>query len=397
MPGLEAPIFNNTTPADVQGAAGIPLLFFDTTQAIWIRRTIYYFANSAVLTASILTNAVNVIIFILGGLSDGMSWIFLGLSVSDLLHCLFWLMDRVLGMAQVFFNQHPEVNFLQLNFIISRYARIFYVTSVILTVFAASQKSVCVAFPLTFRFFFTRKRSAICVALIFVSVVISYLPSLTTHRLLPTFSVRFNRTRWRYSARDKALRQSTLDFHNMASFVFLPFISQAIVIFCLLVLIVKLKAAAKTRREMTGGGIEECDPSGEKSADGKNNPTMSEGKQTPGKASATDASDSKAKKDNQENTNFSDKELRVIKSVSLVCGIFIGGTIPYSLINMTRFIFPPFSDGGSYSSLYFLIVSLQGMWYYGSTALNIVVYYKYNTKYKKAFQSHVLCFKEKKK
>ena len=95
------------------------------------------------------------------------------------------------------------------------------------------------------------------------------------------------------------------------------------------------------------------------------------------------------------NDTLNPRELRVIRSANLICVILIVGTLPYLVITACNIAFRPvFSDIGEVG-LYFTVRGLQDIIYVSSTAANIFVYYKFNTKYRKAVNSMLKCLYNK--
>ena len=378
--------------------------FLQTAQAVLLRRSLYYIVNPTILSASVVANSINVAMFITMGLSDGMSCLFLALSVSDLLNCSLMLGERISGALQVFGKQEPYVNLLALSFIFSRNANTWHIVSTLLTVFAAINKCACVTFPLTFRFFFTRRRSIFVIVAIKASVVISYSPLFYIDRLGPYFDGRLNRTRIGYQTRSRKLYRETADYYLFAHFTCLQFTALCVTIMCVVVMTFKLKEAARMRQNMKAGRSKESDLGTKKKQCGSSGaaeekvgvPMEAKGpdnrSEVQEKELLSETGDGAGGGSSAKDQVFSSRELRVLSSVNLTCAIFIGGTAPYVMLTAFALFLPSFDHRGQDRTLYHIVKSSQDIWYYGSTAINIFVYYKYNSKYKHAFNSIFGCF-----
>lgn len=346
--------------------------WLETAQAILLRRCIYYFINPTILAVSVFLNIINIGTFTAVGLSDGMTCLFLALSISDFLHCSLWSVERILGIAYVFGKEYPYYNIFSVGFFFSRHARVWHIVSTLLTVFAAVQKCACVASPITFRFFFTRNRCLCVILAIYACVIISYIPTFYVDTMKPYFDVRLNRTRMGLHWRNTKVYRESADYYLFGHYVVLQFLALSITIACVIVMTWKLKEAARTRMDMKSGkGSEE-------------------------KSSGKAEEEENSTKDNV----LSPKELRVLSSVNILCAIFIGGTAPYVILSSCALFIDAFDHRGYDYTLYHILLGIQEIWYFGSTAANIFVYYNYNSKYKKvlqAFFNRIRNIKSKKK
>ncbi|KAK3727304.1 hypothetical protein RRG08_049927 [Elysia crispata] len=322
----------NATQLGLEIAVDTKIRFLETATAIMLRRSIYYFINPSILVASVFSNIINISTFITIGLADGMTCLFLALSISDFLHCSLWTVERVLGAAYVFGRQYPYYNIFAIAFFFSRHARVWHIVSTLLTVFAAVQKCACVASPINFRFFFTRRRCVIVILAIYVCVIISYIPNFYVDTMKPYFDKRLNRTRMGYSRRNDKVYRDSADYYLFAHYVCLQFLALSVSLACVVVMTWKLKEAARVRQDMKSGRSKE-----EKSNDGA---------KTAGESSKSD-------------NNLSAKELRVLSSVNLVCAIFIFGTAPYVILSSCALFIDSFDHRGRDFTLYHILLGIQ--------------------------------------
>ena len=81
------------------------------------------------------------------------------------------------------------------------------------------------------------------------------------------------------------------------------------------------------------------------------------------------------------------KDLQVIKSVVLVCTIFILSQLPFLLISTFRLIDPQFTTDAKLNNLFTMISRTSLTLSYLNASLNIFVYHNYNSKYRSVFLS----------
>ncbi|GFR89024.1 chemosensory receptor C [Elysia marginata] len=340
---------------------------FQTAPGKLISTFIYYLGCPVMMLVAISTNLINVTVFLRGGLRDGMAINFLGLTISDLLYNMFYFMGRLLNAVQSVFDESPYLNTRHLSFIFAKYGRMWFNVSILLTVFAAIQKCACIAIPLTFRNFFTPRKSAITVLTIYVGVVAYFLPYLTLDQLRPYTERGTNRTRLGYWLRNEELAVRIDKFVTYANRIVLPYVSQGIVIVCVFTMTLKLRSAAKTRQKMTSArGDLDLNKATSEAHIETHNPDIV---------------------DKNKGSALSSKELRVVRSVNILCFVFVAGTTPHSIIEAFSLAIDTFDDMGRNRSLYFFLQGLQQIIEISSTAVNIAIYYHFNSKYRRTFKA----------
>ncbi|KAK3764162.1 hypothetical protein RRG08_044091 [Elysia crispata] len=271
----------------------------------------------------------------------------------------------------------------------------WYVISVLLTVFAAVQKCSCIALPLMFGHFFTSRRTSVVIITIFTVTIAYHLPSLSLYRWNEYLDHRRNRTRLGYGWVNRPLGLKLNIITDWINFITVPFTSEGVIIVCVIIMTVKLRQAATTRLAMTAGSST-THKGGKKSAhsvipDPKNQrvgTVSSENENYPQQNLGSQGTD---KAIVNPNDILNPRELRVIRSAYLICVIFIVGTLPYLVITACNLVYRPmFSDYGE-STFYYTVKGIQDIIYVSSTAANILVYYKFNTKYRKAVNTMFSC------
>ncbi|GFR67646.1 multitransmembrane protein [Elysia marginata] len=89
---------------------------------------------------------------------------------------------------------------------------------------------------------------------------------------------------------------------------------------------------------------------------------------------------------------LSSKDLQVVKSVVLVCTIFILSQLTFLVTSTIRLIEPEFDTGTNLHYLFAIFSQVSRTCSYLNSSINILVYYNYNTKFRSAFSS-LLCVK----
>ncbi|GFS11695.1 peptide receptor GPCR [Elysia marginata] len=325
--------------------------FLDTDPGKWLYWSLNYAALPIISAICVFSNIVNISIFLKVGLRDGASVIFLGLSFSDMFYCCIKLVHAVLRSLESVMYQYPFVRLSHLGFILGYYARMFFDISVLITVFAGVQKCACVATPLTFRKFFTFRRSLTTIVLMYVCPLIYYLPQFTNSFLWARVDPQFNRTRLMVRHVNLDLAWVLFSMNKAVNRISIPFVAETVLIFCVAIMTHKLRQAAATRYSMTSTSVQE-----------KQSASVGKG-DTGSKLSA--------------------KELRVIRSVNIICLIFIVGTAPRCIIEGCDLALDEFGD---HMKLYYFLSSIQELIIHLSIAANILVYYMFNAKYRESFR-----------
>ena len=84
---------------------------------------------------------------------------------------------------------------------------------------------------------------------------------------------------------------------------------------------------------------------------------------------------------------MSTKDLQVVKSVVLVCTIFIVAQFPILLSSTIRLISPEFNSGKRLQGLFGISSQISVTCSYLNASINIFVFYNYNSRYRDTFKS----------
>ncbi|KAK3756369.1 hypothetical protein RRG08_038858 [Elysia crispata] len=230
--------------------------FFDTNTGKWLYWSLSFMVIPVIFTICIFFHIINILVFLTMGLRDGASVIFLGLSISDMLYCSFSLINRILRSLASILGQHPYLRLPHLAHIIIQYYRVFFDISILITTFAGVQKCACVAIPLTFRKFFTFRKSVWTIILIYVCTLLYYLPHMTNTYLGIRLDPQFNRTRLMLRSINFELAGVLFEVSKAVNRIFIPFVAEIILIVCVAIMTYKLRQSATIRHSMTSTAIQ---------------------------------------------------------------------------------------------------------------------------------------------
>ncbi|XP_012945253.1 adenosine receptor A1-like [Aplysia californica] len=333
--------------------------FIDAHEAFTFKLVVEFILQVIILSFGISSNVVNLVVFARMRLEDSVTIVFFALSISDLGFLTFFLLMRMFSIMSQAFRLGPTVSMETIAYLLVWYSYMFLDISIITTVFTAVEKCCCVAIPLMFKNVFTRSRTLIILVCIYVMMFVYYIPTFTSHGLKMTFDPARNRSKYVYSY--VAHRLIVFNIFRMFNRVVLPFVAQVIVLFCMVVMTVKLQQATRKRKEMTS----------ERDADVTERSTNSR-KVNKSKSSA-DAN------------KLGGKEMRVVQAVNLVAAIFVACNLPEIVMTFCNYFFPEFNDFRQYKYLNRVCSSLQELMVVGNAAVNIFVYFNYNSKYRVEF------------
>ena len=285
----------------------------------------------ALQVACVFANIINIVIFRMMGLSDGITQNFLILSVSDLTLSVVGLINCASYIAEnfVFKRGSKAAEITQAVFWTSLAADDYpQCVSTVVTVVIAVVRCCCVAMPLRVKEVLTPRRQ---LAAIFVvsSVVLSlitycYAPSRLTRLTNP----QTNMTRIAYVGIMFDTYGIILNIFYFSSFV--------IAVVSVIILTMSLNRSSRFR----------------------------------GRSISQDKS--------KERT----REKKVVQSVVLVCLVFILGYSPTIISNLLRSFLVGFSHQGAYNQFYRLFLIIRELFLMWNGCVNVFIYYHFNTRYR---------------
>lgn len=287
----------------------------------------------------IVTNIINMVIFVKQGLQDTVNMNLLGLAVSDFMSVVTLLWQSVCFIPPFKNSDIPfstlEVQYLTGDWVHTIFARVSgWITALIMF-----ERLLCVVFPLKVKTIFTAKRIKWCLISFFISFIVIVAPVYISYDLGWKYYPYRNRSL--IGLVFKRYREQAEGFSNfLMNLVLLP-LSIIIVLGCALGLVIKLNHHSKWRRiaSYRGGSM----------------------------ASA--------------------KDKKVIKMIMTIAAIFILCFLPLFFIVAWMIKEPEYVVTGRYENMYLVTVSIAYLLEAISSSVNIIVYYHMSSRYKASFLS----------
>ena len=338
--------------------------FFFTTEYNVIKIFIYHLWV-CILIFGMASNTVSIMVFAKIGFRDNVTVTLLFLSVSDLLN----LILKCTWTATYFIlANHPQYIWpfdpLILRSVFFWPAYVFYDFSSFISVFLALARCVCVARPLRFKSMFTTSRTAIILVILFLVALAFRIPVMTIFRLTWGVNPMTNstyRSIWVTDNFRQVYKANDIFNRNIVSWV--AYITATT---CVFILVFKLQEASRFRQAMQNKR-HEVETENEKSAEPADKP---KGDINPGA------------KTQKRVHNLSAKDLQVVRSVTLICIIFILSQLPFQIISTIRLLDPEFADLRAKRLANQFANHISHTFGHLNASVNIFVYYHFNTRYR---------------
>ncbi|GFO13504.1 chemosensory receptor a [Plakobranchus ocellatus] len=317
----------------------------------------------------LITNIINIKTFLaMRAFDDGVTLTFLLLSVSDLFVCFVstyicvsaflisqesrWLSKlnspkSIIHQEQLngpFFPVEPTY----IGIFGHNMFQIFNLITILLTIYLAVARCLCVMYPLKFRNIITVRKTLLVSTIFFLTSLGIRLPLITHSGILLKFDPRINATRYRLWVHPNRETIKDVLWISVDSPVCVG--AQVTLSVCIVFMVKVLRAAVKFRL----------------------------------KASVTNNSKLDSNKSNEK---LSTKETRIVKQLVLVSTIFIICNTPKILTFLAATIEPGFDLGGRYQNFYQVSVSATVLFDTLNSSVNMFVYYFYNSKFKSIFNN----------
>ncbi|GFS15109.1 chemosensory receptor A [Elysia marginata] len=312
----------------------------------------------AIISFGLIANITNIVVFLKTGAKDNVTILLLSLAVSDLmfLTLITATMCRFLIWALVRSHSWPyDPNLF--SYLLYWPAFAAYDLSTFISVSLGVMRCACVAMPLKFKFVFTKSRTIKWVVFLAILAVSLRIPVLTIHRIAWKIDPSTNVSVPFMTYVNRVSMSRINDIMNRGFVIYFNYITMVI---CVIVLTVKLYQAAKIRRSCT--------------------------------AKVPQSSDLSLTKPDDE--GLSSKDLQVVKSVVLVCSIFISSQLSFLVTSTVRLLAPEFDAFARLRLLFGILSQINLTCSYLNASLNIFVYYNYNSRFRSVFLS-LLSFKGK--
>ncbi|GFR82500.1 chemosensory receptor A [Elysia marginata] len=311
-------------------------------------------AAPAILLFGLISNIINIIVFFKAGLKDNVTTLLFFLAISDLTFIILITPTPCTKIILRFARSWSWPFPLDFTYLLLYWpAFTAYDLSAFISVSLGVMRCACVAMPLKFKLVFTRRRTILTVLALFVLAVSLRIPVLSIFRVAWRTDAATNVTTAYLAAVNRVAMSRINDVMNRGLVVW---INYAIMVSCVALLSFKLFQASKIRR------------------------------------SCSSKSDSTSKK--TAGDGLSSKDLQVIKSVVIVCAIFIFSQLPFLLYSTARLINPELTSTSRMRRLFSFFSHVSLTCSYLNASINIFVYYNYNSKYRSVLIS-LLSFRKK--
>ena len=305
----------------------------------------------AIILFGLISNTINIVVFLKAGNKDNVTTLLLSLAVSDLVF-LTLISPSMCGYAILSLaSSHPwPFDRFILFFLFYWPASTAYDLSAFIAVSLGVMRCACVAMPLKFKLVFTRSRTIKWVMFLVVLAVSLRLPVLTIHRISWRRDPQTNLSSPYLKAVNTAYMSRINDVLNRGIVIYILYITM---VTCVVVLSFKLYQASKIRRSCTTRPTETSDQASDK-------PVVQ---------------------------GLTSKDVQVVKSVVLVCTIFILSQLTFLTTSTARLIRPSFDEGQQLVFLFGIFIQISLTCSYLNASINIFVYYNYNSKYRSVLLS----------
>ncbi|KAH9514871.1 hypothetical protein Btru_021198 [Bulinus truncatus] len=234
------------------------------------------------------------------------------------------------------------------------YSVVFKDTTVVITAYIAVARCCLVALPLQFKSIFTSGRNRGILVAIVILVTLLHLPLFFTQGVAWRLDPRTNTTRVYMWMLDS--RQYTLEYNDIVNKNIVPNTSLAVIIISLVIMSIKLSAASKFRNTLTSKGHDQ--------------------------ENILRESDNVKKRFALTSGHLSKKDVRVVKAVCSVAGLYVFSTLPLVFQSLARLIVLDFNFGKRLNNTYNLVLVFTSIVGNFNSAFNFFLYYKYNSKFR---------------
>lgn len=301
---------------------------------------------SVVSVFGIATNIINIIVFVRQGFKETINISLLGLAISDMgsLVSLLWL-----GICYNPFFRYSDLPILtvDLQHFTGGWTHVIFTRiTIFITAFITLERCICIVFPLKVKTILTTKRVKIIIIGIYVFLISSMIPMYCIFRFGWKFVLERNRTMIGIIYFNNQVIIQTISFHLQLIYPALAFTS---VVICSAILITKFNQRLTWRNEATSNA-------------------------------------SKAK------GNAEDRDKQVIKMVLSVAIVFIISFTPSLVLFISMVVLPGMNMGQENQNMFIFSYSVSFMSEAINSSVNIILYYKASSKYRKHF--HELFWKE---
>ena len=361
-----------------------PLIFFEEYN--FLMKFIFHIWLCIVIFG-LVSNTINILVFAKIGFRDNVTVTLLFLSLSDLLNLILncpivvaWFIEK--NFPDHVWPFHPKI----LSYGIYWWAYTFYDYSSFVSVFLALVRCACVSRPLRFKSMFTISRTVTILGVLFLVAVTLRAPVLTVFRLSWAVNPLTNSTfrsiqsvddfnqmnKSNNSIQFASIFRNIYKASDILNMNIIPWIAYLIMVSCVVVLVSHLQAASKFRRSLQSGSNGSSENS---------NPDLQNDR--------SEVINNPRGKNKKPSDKMSPKDLQVIKSVTLICVIFIVSQLPYQVTSTVRLIDPEYSELDKKRLAFGFGNNIGRTFGLLNPSVNIFVHYFFNTRYRDTFRFYL--------
>ncbi|XP_005094264.1 probable G-protein coupled receptor 139 [Aplysia californica] len=299
----------------------------------------------------VVTNVLNMVVFVKIGFQESMNISLMGLAVSDLLSLVSMIFISIC-FNPLFANAPLPFSVDEIMYMVGGPPHVCFarITSLI-TAFITFERCLCIAVPLKVKRIITPGRTKAITLFFFILIFSVFSPFYYGNNLVWAFDTARNATMFKIVSRDNHVLLETITFitHGVVISTF----SFVFTIFCTIVLAFKLTSKTKWRQATATRG------------DGS-----SEGRGL--------------------------KDKRVVKMVAFISTMFIVCFLPATLLHFVMALEPNFRFGKTYHNVYMISWSVSFVTETVNSSFNFFVYLKMSSKFRTVFLKTFLNLEEKK-
>ena len=334
----------------------------------------------AILLFGMVSNMINIAVFIGLGDKDNVSTSLLVLSCSDLAYLTIRSFSTVARFLLLHHREFPWAFDPKILVVcIYWYAQIFYDYSCFISVFLAVVRSCCVVMPLKFKAVFTWSRTVKSLVGLFLAAVVLRSPQLFGHSYGWKSYRSTNRTLLSCSESDDL--QVLAKVNDIVNRNILSWLAYVTVAVCVVTMVVRLRSASRFRNSMARTVLPgSADQKGVIDSDLTFSHTVPD--TAPDPAFPGTLSPTQPQKQPRNPEKMSAKEVQLIQSVVLLSIIFLLSQLPFQVYSTIRLFVPEFDSFKSQTFLFGIASHISMTFSFLNCSVNIFVYCNYNRKYK---------------
>lgn len=339
---------------------------------------IFFIATTATLIPmcglGVITNCMNIIAYAVIGFQDYATIYFFALSVSDLVSIVIFLAITVSCLIKIHVPDLP-VNIFDLVYILSSYLNIVNDISSVLKTYIAIQQGCCVALPFHVKHLFTRRRNTAIVVSVYMFCIACYLPSVCLKSLREVTDPSTNRTEIAlYLTNGWIPADSFVIIFNRTILICTCHI---LILISLLIIASGLSASLRYQQHALVGDYSKIDPrNGRRDDLQKPDLTPTDMDQNTAQYTVQGQLQPVERK-----LHWKSKELRILKQVTMVSGIFFACNIPAVVIAIANRVVPDFEYRDIYNNLIWVLFTCSYFARLLNSSTTYFIYCHFNSKF----------------